>query len=382
MIYLTVNIPLKKHVGSAWEKLFPTMDDFANINIVHTASGTANAITVSTGGDFEYIQGKYITIKASADNTGDMTINIDNKGAKTARLFDGSQIPAGSHKSGEIYKWMYDATSGGRFLLLSKAEGLTLDAHLAENATENKLGHITLQQLGVRNLLINGAFDIWQRGVSGFSGTGIYTADRWLSGNQVQNIIERRDDAPEGFKYSIYFQRNSSISKFQQEQRVDGAVCKGLAGKRITISYWAKRGLNDPQSTAVRLFYANSYNDFSSCEEFFSKNLGELTDSWQKYIVTTPPLPTEVINGMRVCFQINTGYNFPQGAQLSGCQLELGDIATPFEIRPLGLELMLCQRYFQQRSANNVNAIDLRPTMRVNPTITGVESVYNYDAEL
>lgn len=63
-------------------------------------------------------------------------------------------------------------------------------------------------------------------------------------------------------------------------------------------------------------------------------------------------------------------------------QLEEGSVATPFEQRPIGLEMSLCRRYFQFRSTGDVNALDLSPQMRATPTITGSASPFSYSAEI
>jgi hypothetical protein len=91
-------------------------------NMIHTAGGTANAVVVTTGGDFYYIHGAYLKFKAIADNTGNMTMNIDGKGVRTLKKLDGSQIPAGGIKNGKVYEVYYDA-GGDCFFLLARAEG-------------------------------------------------------------------------------------------------------------------------------------------------------------------------------------------------------------------------------------------------------------------
>jgi len=71
----------------------------------------------------------------------------------------------------------------------------------------------------------------------------------------------------------------------------------------------------------------------------------------------------------------------PKGA--GNIQLEKGSVATPFEQRPYGLELSLCQRYYQKAyhiiyiGANvNYQYIQLTQDMRVNPTVTTTNATY------
>ena len=54
-----------------------------------------------------------------------------------------------------------------------------------------------------------------------------------------------------------------------------------------------------------------------------------------------------------------------------------------YRCKGYGAELAECQRYYQIRSANNIAAVDLRPTMRLSsPTITSVAGGYAYSADL
>jgi hypothetical protein len=98
-------------------------DDFTSHlaeSVIQTATGTATAIVVTTGGNFTYTQGRILRFKAIADNgTVATTINIDNKGAKSIKKLDGS-IP--TIKSGKTYEIYYDVT-GNCFFLVAKAEG-------------------------------------------------------------------------------------------------------------------------------------------------------------------------------------------------------------------------------------------------------------------
>ena len=79
--------------------------------------------------------------------------------------------------------------------------------------------------------------------------------------------------------------------------------------------------------------------------------------------------------------------------QIAGVQLEIGTVATPFEHRPIGMELSLCQRYFCKTGQNifigrgNSNSavfgVTLPVSMRSTPTIAitnGNIVVYDHDS--
>lgn len=90
---------------------------------IHLAGGTANAITITTGANYSYGQFKQLKFKATANNTGNVTINVDGKGAVPGLKFDGTQLAAGAIKANKVYDWYYDTASGGRFFLIAKASG-------------------------------------------------------------------------------------------------------------------------------------------------------------------------------------------------------------------------------------------------------------------
>ncbi|MTI57495.1 hypothetical protein [Geosporobacter ferrireducens] len=115
--------------GNWWDTPTKSMEQLSNEvaahkaeSIIHTASGAANSIIVTTGGNFFYTSGSYIKFKAISNNTGNVTINIDGKGSKPIKKLDGSQIPAGGIKNGKVYEIYYDS-GNDCFFLLARAEG-------------------------------------------------------------------------------------------------------------------------------------------------------------------------------------------------------------------------------------------------------------------
>ncbi|MEK5215321.1 hypothetical protein [Psychrobacillus sp. FSL H8-0487] len=112
--------------GTKWVPISASYEEFTTHkaeDAIHLATGTANAITILTGSDYTYGQFKQLRFKAVANNTGNVTINVDGKGIVPALKFDGTQLAAGAIKANKIYDWYYDTASGGRFFLIAKASG-------------------------------------------------------------------------------------------------------------------------------------------------------------------------------------------------------------------------------------------------------------------
>ncbi len=110
--------------------------------------------------------------------------------------------------------------------------------------------------MGNKNVLINGDFNIWQRGTSFISGTdntedNKYYADRWvlLSGNGTSDVndvvsIVRDTDAPDGSLYAIKSTVTvagaATNNKFGYLQIIEQANCKHLIGSNGSLSFKAK----------------------------------------------------------------------------------------------------------------------------------------------
>lgn len=103
-----------------------------------------------------------------------------------------------------------------------------------------------------RNYLINGSFEIWQRGIT-FGGLGdgittetIYTADRWIALNGGAGVTVSRQDFADtqseipGYPkhYFRYDMRGTTGSHPCIMQKVEGV--RTLAGKQVAVSYWAR----------------------------------------------------------------------------------------------------------------------------------------------
>ena len=90
------------------------------------------------------------------------------------------------------------------------------------------------------NFLINGAFDIWQRGTSSTT-NGVYIADRWLHSRSAgTHTVSRSTDVPDAtLPYSLSFASTSGTAPYIT-QRIEAANAIPLVGQTVTFSIWAK----------------------------------------------------------------------------------------------------------------------------------------------
>ena len=208
-------------------------------------------------------------------------------------------------------------------------------------AISNVLGSSALLPagLGFRNVLINGGFDVWQRGTSGFATDfGTYTADRWRH-NSGGLTITRDTDVPSGFRYSakLVGTGDNAIT-----QKIEAATASKLAGKQVYFSCWAKR-TSGTGALDVRFYYPSTEDNFATVTQVGSTIVlsASPSSSWVYYTATIT-LPSNVSTGLMMLIN-NTG---AATTFITGVQLEQNYQPTPFEQRPYGIELALCQRYY------------------------------------
>jgi len=236
-----------------------------------------------------------------------------------------------------------------------------------------------------RNRIINGGFDVWQRATS-HSAIGYGSADRWQVFTSSTSLA-RSTDVPTGFIYSCLM-TGTSVTNAQFSQRIEALNCADLVGQPITVSFWAKSTSGSSQ-LGVILYSANATDNFSGVTVINSQ-LYTLTSTWTRYSVTlTTSAPAAAANGVQVLFYRNGTES--STTFITGVQLEVGSVATPFERRLYGQELALCQRYYTSSGgfteyhvvpAPNatflgVYRIDMPVPMRTDPTLTPSYSASN-----
>jgi len=308
---------------------------------------------------------------------------------------------------------------------MSKAAEL---AKIGEVATNSQIG-------GRRNIVINGAMQVAQRGTSstGLGATdGYYTVDRFgLNFSGTASRLTMTQDSPtdlNGFTKALKLDCttvDTSIAAAEYimlHYRIEGQdlqqLKKGTSdAEKITISFYVKGNASATYTCEIEDVDNNRYNS----QEF------SVTTSWTKVTLTYNGDTTGVLgndNGqsMSINFWLHVGSNFTGGTHtdnvwhttanqrvgdnqtsfadstdrtffITGVQMELGSVATLFENRSFGEELQLCKRYYQKVTTGENNSpialataynssqlaipIPLRPEMRTTPTVD-VVSGSNY----
>jgi hypothetical protein len=224
-----------------------------------------------------------------------------------------------------------------------------------------------LQQFPVqvyrRNVLINGGFDIWQRGTTNQGpNIGGYVADRFRcdwNGNAAVTI-SRQDFAPGQTEVTgepAYFLRwqQTSAGVGATEHKISQSVesVRTLAGRTATVTFWARSDATRSLKVTIGQYFGNGGSEaVVKVVDVFP-----LSTAWGKYSATfqVPSIAGKMLGAndyLRLAFDLPL--NVLQTVDLTQVQLEEGPVSTPFEYRLSGEELTLCQRYFEKSFANRL----------------------------
>ena len=239
------------------------------------------------------------------------------------------------------------------------SDGQTLVANSA--ATTGLQWQTPVQQ----NPVLNSAFQVWQRGtsVSVAAATNAYTADRWqISTGTTQACTISRQATSDttnlpNIQYCGRFQRNSgqtgtaSIGTYQSLESINSIP---FSGKAVTISFYARAGANYSAASSALSFvlYSGTGTDQNVITGFtgvtaVASLTATLTTTWQRFTATG------TVSSSATQLAIGTGFT-PVGTagtndyfEMTGIQIEVGSVATPFHTFSTTLqgELAACRRY-------------------------------------
>jgi hypothetical protein len=281
------------------------------------------------------------------------------------------------------------------------------DANGGNTATINSMTPTADSLQGFRNRIINGDMRIDQRNagaaVTNPGDATVYLVDRW---NQRENTaaqltFQQVSDAPAGFvnsmkvtvttaDASIAASDYSVFRQFIEGNNIADLGWGSANAKPITLSFWVRSSVTGTYggrlaNSAVNRNYVFSYS-VSAANTWEYKTItiaGDTSGTWA----------TNNDIGIRVDFCLTAGTDYTGSAgswgstsyftvtgntplistlnatwYITGVQLEVGSVATPFERRPYGTELALCQRYLLSYGGSNTVSQALASGVLVNTT--------------
>jgi len=218
-----------------------------------------------------------------------------------------------------------------------------------------------------KNKIINGAFDVWQRGTSVTVASAYgYGADRWRTysyGSSTSTISQQTfaaGTAPvAGYEGTYFLRVNSTTGNTFLSQPIENV--RTFAGQTVAISFWAKVG--SAVSTASLAFDQTFGSGGSATVNTLIASSQSFTTSWVRY---TYSIAVPSISGKTIGTNSFLDFNITLGTtnnnlDVWGVQIEAANTATAFQTATGTLqgELAACQRYYVRWQVPVANFCDL-----------------------
>ena len=281
-------------------------------------------------------------------------VRIDGACGTVYLLGTGSVQLVGSDYTACPFKTSAQGGSGADSVARAAIEAHAADADIHVTADEKAYWNT----LSGKNDLDNPDFRVNQRGLSEYS-TG-YTVDRWYISTDKCKAAPESD----GIRLTATAALTSNTHAFWQNIEFP------LAPGKYTLS------LNVSEVSGVwsaRIRTVNASGDY--VDSYYTSVLHEGVN---KVSVDLPD--GEYISAVSVGF--NKGTEAGNSLKLAWAKLEGGSLATPFVPPDYAAELAKCQRFYQVRTTNGIDPLDIRPSMRTITDIKQVTGGYAYVAEL
>jgi hypothetical protein len=239
-----------------------------------------------------------------------------------------------------------------------------------------------------KNFVINGGFDVWQRGTS-FApvGSTIYTADRWCTfRGGAATSLTRQSVSPNYSPYYLRYGRNSGdtgTAALLLSQSIETLNSLPLAGTTITFSFYARKGANYSATSNALVLFLNygTGTDQNLLASFtgstsLTNPTATLTSSWTRYqyTVAVPNTATEI--GWYFQYTPTGTAGAADYFDLADVQLEISAGATNYSRSHGDIqgELTACQRYFNRFNGG----VSLYYANGMSDSATTAYGVYSY----
>jgi len=217
---------------------------------------------------------------------------------------------------------------------------------MADSAQTNGIAWSTAQTSN-RNKIINGGFDVWQRGTTGF-GSGVYNADRWYGAvNAGAGSFAQSTATPlvSGSRFFVRGTASSASTNLVIYTALETADVVRLRSKVVVLSAYVRGTYTGNISLAAD--YSTSTDALTSqTTSVANVATTAVTTSFQRvslsFTVPSDAAGLRLGVGTAATPMANT-----ETIDIWGVQLEEGSVATPFEFEDYGTTLAKCQRYFQ-----------------------------------
>lgn len=209
------------------------------------------------------------------------------------------------------------------------------------------------QLAGLRNRIINGDMRVAQRGTTGTaSGGRSYSLDRWQVGyGGTAPTWAQTSAAIAGVTQLTNFLQvtGTAATSVYMMQRIEASNSRDMAGQTVTLSWYAYQTTGSTMSVTSLMTYATATDNFTSVTTIGTSAATSVPTATMTLVTAQFTIPSAATTGLSISLYANQP-SLSGGATInaSQVQVEVGPVATPFEQRPYGMELALCQRFFER----------------------------------
>ena len=249
---------------------------------------------------------------------------------------------------------------------------MALELNVTNKIVHDNLNNDIRTLLQPKNWIINGMFDVWQRGTSQTS-SGYGSDDRWSNNvaGATQTVSRQAftlgqttvPNNPKYFSRTVVVDGGGVGTTVEKIHKIEDVT--KFSSKTLTISFWAKADANKNMSLEVYRYYGvgGSGYDLGIVVQKVA-----LTTSWQRFTktFTLPSVSGKTIgenSATHVSFWFDAGSNYASRTDSLGNQsgtfdianvsLVEGSVAVECQNQPYADVLRDCQRYYRRYGATS-----------------------------
>lgn len=263
-----------------------------------------------------------------------------------------------------------------------------------------------------RNLVINGAMQVAQRGTSGTTNTGYNSVDRFatqaIATDNLAMTLTQEADSPAGFSNSLKVTVTTAESAlasdefFSVQHRIEAQNLQSLqygasGAKSVTLSFYVKGTTTGTYTVALQQI--DGARVITSTYAISSAN------TWEKKTLTftgdtSGSFANDNGEGLRIYWFLAAGSDYTsvdstawsayadnkvayghavniidstsKTWQLAGVQLEVGDVGTAFEHEDFATTFEKCQRYYFESKRVGAGGVDYGQVGRISNQTQGL----------
>lgn len=287
-------------------------------------------------------------------------------GDQTGEFHIGRRLQLVTSLSGSIYGTILTSVYGSLTTVTMTMDSTTLDATLSSvNLSILRNDKLALPyhgySKGLKNYIINGGCVVAKRGnVAAVKDVWTYGgSDRIcvnIGGTTASGTIQRYASAscPSGYAQGIPV-TTTGVGTVYFQQRTESFNALPLNGKNVTISALVYQNTGSSQTANIVIGKPTTTADVFSAQTTLGTSAGFTipsdTPTRINYSLTLGATDASLGLYAQIGYS-SIGAVTAKDFWITDFQLEQGSIATSFEVRPLGLETVLCQRYYQLTPVN------------------------------